>query len=250
MADKATWKCDSCHTNNYEDAEFCRVCQLEPGSATGATEVVVHEPQQPEAQPRPKFVSSRHGPAPRPTITLTPVPPKPVPPSRRPAAPPPRPAPARPRPLVPRATAKKLTKVALGLVALLVLAANLPRLTALLPDASTLGTAPSATAPACPGEVARWLPESGASAVLIAQYDTGQHVVTVCRDNGGQYHYDGQVKGKAATSETHISLTATPTASGFQARNANYLYEIDGLDLRLTKSGKPVKSWQLTRLAP
>ncbi|MDS0133234.1 MULTISPECIES: hypothetical protein [unclassified Amycolatopsis] len=151
---------------------------------------------------------------------------------------------------MPRATIRKLVKVVLGVFALVLLAGNLPRLAELLPDMSTSGSGTSTAGPACPDAAARWLPGSGTGAVLIAQYDTGQHLVTICRDNGGQYHYDGQVKGKAATSETHISLTATATATGFQARNAAYLYEIDGLDLRLTKSGKPVKSWRLTRLAP
>jgi hypothetical protein len=246
MADKATWKCDSCHTNNYDGAAYCRICQLEPGSATVATEVIVHQEPQQEVEGRPKFVPSKHGSGPRPTITLAPVPPK------RPSPPAP-PAPSRPAPVrapMPRGTVRTLVKVTLGILALIVLAVVLPRLGDMLPNVSGSGPGRSAAEPACPAEAARWLPGSGSGAVLIEQYDTGQHLVTICRDNSGQYHYDGQLKGKPATSETHISLTASRTATGFQAQNANYLYEIDGMDLRLTKSGKPVKSWRLAKVTP
>jgi hypothetical protein len=248
MPDKAAWKCDSCHTNNYDGAAFCRVCQLEPGSATGATEVVVHDERRQEVSSKPTFVPSKHATGPRPTITLTPVPPKRTSPPRRSA---PAPSPLKPaRPPMSRVTARKLVKITLGIVAFIVLAVTVPRIGALLPDAPTSSQGTSTAKPPCPDAVARWLSGSGTGSVLIAQYDTGQHVVTICRDSGGQYHYDGQMKGTSATSETHIALTASQTATGFQARNANYLYEIDGSDLRLTKSGQPVKSWRLTKLGP
>lgn len=249
MADSATWRCGSCHTNNYGDAAICRNCQHAADSATGATEVVVKQPPQ-VVKSKPPVGPSKYGPGsgPRPTITLTPVPPKRTPPPRRPAPPPARPAPARPP--LPKGTVGKAVKFALGVLALIALVITVPRLGDLLPDTSPSGTETSSAGPACPAEVARWLAGSGAGAVLIAQYDTGQHLVTICRDSGGQYHYDGQLKGKPATSDTHISLTASQTSTGFQATNANYRYEIDGSDLRLTKSGNPVKSWRLVKIAP
>ncbi|MEQ0560560.1 hypothetical protein ABJI51_15850 [Amycolatopsis sp. NEAU-NG30] len=212
------------------------------------TDVVVHEQRPPETEAKPRFVASKHGPESRPVITLTPVPPKPASAPRRPAPSPPRSALA--RPLLPRRATKAGAKVLLGFLGLVLLAVSVDRLGTLVPEASTSGQGTSATEPSCPGGVAQWLPNAGSGTILIAQYDTGQHVVTICRDSRGQYHYDGQLKGKPATSETHISLAASKTATGFQARNAGYLYEIDGPDLRLTKYGKPIQSWRLTRLTP
>lgn len=113
------------------------------------------------------------------------------------------------------------------------------------PDPSSV---PSPTA--CPAEVARWLPGSGDDAVLVAQYRTDRHLVTLCRDRTGQLHYDGQVSGAEVNSENHISLDAVQTANGFTARNKTYLYEINGLELTLKNNGKLISQWRLTRVRP
>ncbi|MFF4594742.1 hypothetical protein [Amycolatopsis sp. NPDC001319] len=109
-------------------------------------------------------------------------------------------------------------------------------------EASVTGS----TAPACPDEAARWLPSDGEGAELVARYDTGEHVVTICRDYMGSYHYDGQLKGKPVTADNHISLAAERTSNGFTAVNGDYRYVITGPDLTVSYRGKVLSEMHLT----
>jgi hypothetical protein len=244
----AAWVCDSCDTNNLAQASVCRVCQREPGSTPrqlSVDEIPVRQPTE-----RPIFVDSKHSGPPRP------VPPPPEPayigltaaPARG-SAPPPR--------EVPRRTGHAITwlVVTVILVAILLVVVLTTNFQAVFgsgtPGQSTPdpGTEQAAAAQLprstpCPEAVATWLPSG---AVLVAAYTTDRHVVTLCRDSSGQLYYDGQVKGAPASSQTHISLRATATATGFVAYNKGYSYEITGSELIVTNNGTEILRATLNR---
>lgn len=114
---------------------------------------------------------------------------------------------------------------------------------------SATGTATASPTPAvtpCPDVVTRWFPEDTTAAALVALYDTGGYVVTLCRAASGQLYYDGQQKGVEASSTSHIFLRAQETSTGYTAVNVDYLYRIDGRDLILTHNGEVVRHWILT----
>ncbi|MER5260666.1 hypothetical protein ABTZ99_01120 [Actinosynnema sp. NPDC002837] len=93
------------------------------------------------------------------------------------------------------------------------------------PTTGELGAAPGGAAP-CPWSVGRWLPAGGGGATLVGAYQTGKHLVTLCRTASGQVYYDGQVKGKPADTVNHISLPAESTGGGWEARNGNFTYRV------------------------
>jgi hypothetical protein len=254
----AAWVCDSCDTNNLAQAGVCRVCQRPPGSISGGMEPVTAEgipAHQPTA--RPTFVPSKHSgpqhrfdpPAELPRITLTP------PPARPPVPPP---APARP----PRSsggirrTMIGLLVAGLVLVIVLLLVENLPKVMGSAPSNEPwVGSEAPVAAQAsrstpCPASVATWLPGGGGGGELVAGYTTEKHVVTICRDTSGQLYYDGLVKGTVANSQTHISLRASTTASGFVADNKGYVYEISGAQLIIRNNGSEIHRTALTRTGP
>jgi hypothetical protein len=257
----AAWVCDSCESNNLAGATVCRVCQRKPGSATGTVRAVpapvALPPQQNTLQPT--FGVSRHAAPPK--ITLAPVPtPHVPPPVRKPPPPVPKPVPprrsgpgyprppVRPRP-VRRVSGRQIWRtikfVAVGLL-LLGVATNLG---SWLDDLNTPATAPPSTSPSCPAAVSSWLP-GGSEATLVAAYTTERHVITLCRDGSGQLYYDGQLRNSAATPDTHISIPAEQTSSGFVARNKNYVYEITATEVVVTIDGKERSRAPLTRTAP
>jgi hypothetical protein len=237
---QGVWKCDSCHANNDTGAATCRLCSRVPGSATGVVAVVTHQ-KLPAVRPQqPAFVQSRHD---RPTVTL--APPAPVRPT--PAPPVSRPAPS-PRPPTPRrAPAPRAAKPNGCLVTLLLVLGVLAGflLLALL-GYLVRGTGPNSAAVACPAEVVHWLPASATNPKLVARYDAPSHVVTICQDRAGQLYYDGQAKNEPATDQYHILLLADRTATGFEAFNHSYRYEIAGSELIVTNNGAEVARWTLT----
>lgn len=97
------------------------------------------------------------------------------------------------------------------------------------------GPPSSGGAHACPDRVAAAV--SG-SATLVAAYETPKFLITLCRTADGQIHYDGQVKGKPASDEYHISLPAESTATGYLARNGVYTYEIRANHVIVSRRGE------------
>ncbi|MGW7532198.1 zinc finger Ran-binding domain-containing protein [Amycolatopsis sp. NPDC054798] len=240
MPDKADWSCDSCHTNNYAQQSVCRVCGREAGSATGELALPDHRPLTIAADETVAFVESKHTKPERPTIALAPVPP-PRPPS------PPKPPSYPPRPVVsPRRKHRVvpwLVLAAFGLFALIYGSSFLAYL-----GSKFKQPAQTSAATPCPAEAAQWLPGSGSGAGLVARYDTGKHTVTICVGSDGSYHYDGQIKGKPATADNHISLPADRTSTGFTASNGDYRYEISGLDLTVRHRERVIGHEHLTPL--
>ena len=238
---RTAWVCDSCDSNNIKEDTVCWLCRRPQGSASGEIPAVsAGVPTDPQ-QTRPVFLESKHTPELLAVTLIPPPPPRPAvsSPPARPVVP--------PRPAVSGRTVRRVALwFVLGVAALLAVG-NLDKLSGLLPDFSVGTTAPTTTqtAATCPEAVAKWLPGAGGGAVLVAQYDTDRHVVTVCQSADGRYYYDGQVRGEAASSKTHINLPATKTSTGFAARNKTYLYEISGSELILTNNGKPVSRWTL-----
>lgn len=117
-------------------------------------------------------------------------------------------------------------------------------------------SAPSANSPssshvACPDNVAEYLPGGGSGAVLIGQYADDSHIVTICViPSSGQYYYDGQVKDQPVNPNTHVSLPASQTGSGYVAVNGAYTYQITGSGLVVSKNGTVLRESKLTQLAP
>ncbi|ATY09094.1 hypothetical protein CU254_00280 [Amycolatopsis sp. AA4] len=243
MPDKADWSCDSCHTNNYAQQSTCRVCGREAGSATGELALPDHRPLAISAEETVAFVESKHTEAERPTIALAPKPPPPMRPPPPKALP--KPPSCTPRPYVRRRRKRRVFPwVMLGVFGFLALVYGSDFLANL---GSQLRQPPqtSATAP-CPAEAAQWLPDSGAGASLVARYDTGKHLVTICVGSDGSYRYNGQIKGKPVTAENHVSLPADKTSAGFTASNGDYHYEISGLDLTVRYRDRVIGREQLT----
>lgn len=251
MKGKTDWSCDSCHTSNYAQESSCRVCGREAGSATGVQVPPEHRPLTVTDDKTVAFVESRHKDLPRPTITLAPMPPSrpalpkpPVPPTFSPPPPRfPRTAPRTPRPASGRAL-RGVARYLLVVIVAIILIAILDRIGSLLGSARTSATGPTATS--CPADTARWLPGNGDGAKLVARYDTGKHIVTICLDSTGSYHYDGQLKGNPVTAENHISLSAERTIIGFTAVNGEYRYEISGQDLTVSYKGEILSQMHLT----
>ena len=103
----------------------------------------------------------------------------------------------------------------------------------------------------CPEEVARWLPDGGSGSELVAGYLADHHIVTICRDSDGDLHYDGQVRGKEPSDQTHISIYATETPTGFSATNNGYVYDItDDVLTVVDDKGNEVLRSDLTRTGP
>jgi hypothetical protein len=85
---------------------------------------------------------------------------------------------------------------------------------------------------------------------LEAAFTTPRHVITLCRTKSGQLYYDGQLKGAAPTSDSHISIQATVSGSGYSARNGVYLYRISSSEVIISKSGAELSRQPLTRTGP
>ncbi|WP_167977451.1 hypothetical protein, partial [Lentzea indica] len=88
----------------------------------------------------------------------------------------------------------------------------------------------------CPAATATWLPGGGSGSTLVAAYQTDKHLITLCRAADGQVYYDGQVKGKPADADNHISLPATSTGAAWVARNGVYTYTIRSSSVVVQKS--------------
>lgn len=275
----AAWVCDSCHTNNLAQATVCRVCHSQPGSATGqAQQVPIHQEPVRQQTAQPTFVESRYGmptqqqsapPPELPRITL-------IGGAAAEPAPPAREAPR------PSRTAMWLVVIGILLLVLLVAAVSTdlskvfgsgPTSTPTpvsnsdsnsyysgsTPSSSSVSSsstsetpsAPSSGSTPCPSEVAVWLPDGGSGSELVAGYLADHHVVTICRDSAGDLHYDGQVRGKAPSDQTHISIYASETASGYTADNNGYVYDItDDVLTVVDDKGTEVLRSTLTRTGP
>ncbi|TCO48916.1 hypothetical protein [Actinocrispum wychmicini] len=221
----AVWWCGSCRTDNPADTTRCQSCDTAaPGTALQlvAPAQITLTPTVPVRRPTP------------PPATPPPATPPPV---RRPATPPP----ARSR--RPRLNVVPLVKAGgfgLGALAVVLLVGHALR---------QMGTTdPGPSAPACPTAAARWLP--GGTGTLVAGYVTDKHVITVCQDGSGRLYYDGQQKGSPATADTHISIPAEATSTGFVATNKQYKYTITGSEVVVSVKGKPAQHWLLTRTGP
>jgi hypothetical protein len=126
---------------------------------------------------------------------------------------------------------------------------NIDTLVDMLPDLSgTPGT--ESPAAACPSEVAQWLPDGGSGATMEVAYTTPLHVITLCRTAAGQLYYDGQIQGQPVNSDTHISIPATATATGYVADNNSWRYEINGAEVIITNGGVEQKRYPLSRTGP
>jgi hypothetical protein len=111
-------------------------------------------------------------------------------------------------------------------------------------------TTQQATAPPCPSAVAMYLREGGQNSTLVASYTSDQFDVTLCLDDDGDLYYDGQAKGQPVSDQTHISIPATRTASGYRAYNNGYTYEIDSTEETLLNQGTEIRQFALTRTGP
>jgi hypothetical protein len=252
----AAWVCDSCETNNLATATVCRVCDSPAGSASGQVSMVTQQaaPTVQHEQP-PEFVESKHKrPVPQtpPTITMTSTTPR----RTRPPAPPRRPAPP-PRPAPRPGSSRAGRRVAWGLAVLLgvlVVIAYGPSLARFLSaagaSASAGTTTPRSTAPPCPSAVAMYLRDGGQNSTLVVSYTSDQFDVTLCQDDDGDLYYDGQAKDQPVSDRTHISIPATRTASGYQAYNKRYTYEIDPTEETLRYQGSEISRFALTRTGP
>lgn len=237
---RAAWVCDACESNNLASAAGCRVCQTARGST--ARRIASPKPV-PPSQPyrektRPLFVESRHKTGP-PAFAITPVAPP------RPSVPPPVPSPVVLDPPRSGGSGRAVLGVAmvLGLLVLYIVIA--------FSSDDTPSDALETSAPAaCPAQVAQWLPGGGTSSVLVASYTTDRHEITVCRDAAGQPYYDGRRRDAVVTSDTHISLRATETATGFTAVNGAYAYEVRSDEVVVWKGGTVLSRAELTRVAP
>ncbi len=236
--DDPPWACDSCHTNNYAADTVCRVCGRAPGSATGTVVLVSPEAPPQRSVDGSHFVQSKHADQQRPTIFLTP----PTPP-----APKPEPAPP-PRPASPDKRRGWLTFSAFAIAAIVIIIV----VALAIPRPSSSANSPSTSQQACPDNVAEYLPGGGSGAVLIGQYtDDDNHIVTICEiPASGQYYYDGQIKDQPVTNDTHISLPATQTGTGFVAVNGVYTYQITESGLIVSKNGTMLRESKLTQIAP
>ncbi|HEU5470846.1 MAG TPA: hypothetical protein VFV67_09350 [Actinophytocola sp.] len=251
----AAWTCDSCDSNNMAGAAVCRLCKRAPGSTAGS------------AQPQNHRISAEFGPPTERMPRVPAAPPERVDITLTPTATGSGPAPAR-RSGSGRWALRILLLLALG-VLMIALTGNCQELSSLLSDgqrsdvpdpAATVSETPTETeaprapgassAPACPEDVATWLPGSGQSAALVAAYTTDRFTITLCRDEFGQLYYDGQITGEEVSSDTHISIPADETADGFIARNGSYVYEISGLEILITRAGEEIARWELTPNQP
>ncbi|HYQ62442.1 hypothetical protein [Actinophytocola sp.] len=274
---RAAWSCDYCETNNGAGNDSCRNCGEERAVAGGAVPAHVDAAGRTPATPeRPVFVTSRHATAPeevappqpsrvritgrrpapaerrRPTPEPFPLVREPPPrlPSTPPRLPPP-PPPGRPRPGGGRVARRVSAWAALAVAGALV-AGNWDSIVDLLPDVDHRSSSPSdapAAAP-CPTEVAQWLPDGGSGAVLEAAFTTPKFTITLCRTTGGLLYYDGQVTGATPTADTHLSIPATPTPTGYVARNGTYTYEIAGDQVFISHNGESLSQQPLTRTGP
>lgn len=253
---RAAWVCDSCETNNLATATLCRVCDSPPGSASGQVSMVT-----PQAAPTvqhekpPEFVESKHKrpfPQATRTITMTSTTPRrtrPPSPPRMPT-PPPRPS---PRPGSSR-TGRLVVWWLTALLGVLVVIAYGPALARSLSaagvSASARANTPRSTAPPCPSAVAMYLQDGGQNSTLVVSYTSDQFDVTLCMDNDGDLYYDGQAKDQPVSDQTHISIPATRTASGYRAYNNGYTYEIDPAEEILLNQGREIRQFALTRTGP
>ncbi|HEX9337978.1 MAG TPA: hypothetical protein VF892_18925 [Pseudonocardiaceae bacterium] len=256
------WVCDSCHTNNLATAQVCRVCQCAPGSAVGQVREVPRPAAfSPRNEQQPTFGASRHAEFSadanlRPRITMASTP-APVRPPRPPD--PDRPGSGR--------VAGYVLATLLAVVVVVALVANFhtwfgrpaassslspgsPQDT-VIADTTTVAAAPAVPAgPPCPSAVAMYLANSGTDATLVVSYTSTEYDVTLCRDDTGNLYYDGQFKGAAPSNDTHISIPAQQTATGFTAYNNGYTYDIGATEEVLWFNGATVKQFALTRTGP
>lgn len=273
---RAAWSCDYCETNNGPSNDVCRNCGGERETAGGAVPEQVRAGR-PRATPeRPVFVDSKHATAPeevaRPASSRVrstgarPAPVEPLPPVPElfaPAPEPPRlpstprpvpPRPVSPRPVSPRPSGggRAARRVATwGVVALTgaLVVGNWDSIVGSLPGGGSSSPPAASAGTPCPAEAARWLPDGG-GAVLEAAYTTPKFTITLCWTAGGQLYYDGQVTGAPADTETHISIPAAPTATGYVAQNGTYRYEIAGAEVIVTHDGEYLSRESLTRTGP
>lgn len=115
-----------------------------------------------------------------------------------------------------------------------------PSVLSKLPSVTSSYTSPTAGAPAseCPAAAGRWLPSAGVGSSVVGTYQTDEHLITLCRGVDGVVYYDGQVKGQPATPDTHISLAAQQTATGWVAHNTTYTYEISNGVIIVSNNGQ------------
>ena len=127
---------------------------------------------------------------------------------------------------------------------------NLDSIVAALSDLDGGPESAAPTGPPCPAEVAQWLPGGGSGATLEAAFTTPKFTITLCRTTDDQLYYDGQVTGVPPTGETHISIPATRTPSGYVAQNGSYKYEIAGNEVFVTHGTENLARQPLTRTGP
>jgi hypothetical protein len=99
----------------------------------------------------------------------------------------------------------------------------------------------------CPAEAAQWLPDGGSGATLEVSYTSPRHVIILCRTADGGLYYDGKFRDRQ---DEHMSIPATVTASGYTARNGDYLYEIVEAEVIVSQKDVEIGRQPLTRTGP
>lgn len=256
----STWQCAKCDTNNVMSASECELCggterkkvarpKPKPAPAKPQVTKKVTRPAGPPAVTRP---ATPVRPVTRPAV-VTPTayapPPPPAAPTvrapRPPVAPPPMSRPPAPTPYRRPSgrkfwtSGRKKTARWIGIVlALLIFGPSLGEQLKKIELSTGSGSAMANTP--CPATAATWLPGGGSGSTLVGAYQTNKHLITLCKASSGQVYYDGQVKGKPADTDNHISLPATSTGAGWVARNGVYTYTIANGAVVVANSGKVV----------
>lgn len=99
---------------------------------------------------------------------------------------------------------------------------------------STAGTGPAPrTGTSCPASTSDSMPGGGGA--LIAEYQTSQYEITLCRSASGTIYYHGVQKDSPSQ---QITLPARLANGSYQSSNAGYTYLITKHDLIVTEGSQ------------
>lgn len=101
------------------------------------------------------------------------------------------------------------------------------------------GTTVAAT---CPDRIAAELPD-GDGAELVQAYRTKNKQITLCRTTSGSLYYYGEFSDGR---EQGIAMEAEETSDGYEARNGEYLYVIEGGVVTIYQSGTQIGEEDVT----
>ncbi|MEU1280431.1 hypothetical protein [Streptomyces sp. NPDC005805] len=99
----------------------------------------------------------------------------------------------------------------------------------------------------CPSEVTSGMPVGSRSdAVMLHRYRTSRHEIVVCRTADEELYYHGALRNRPDAKT--MTVPATETGTGYRAANGDYLYEIDGDEVRVTLPSGSTRSYELTEV--